>query len=208
MHLLPRVVLAALLLAAVLAPAAAAAQTPLTAAQFTALDGVYTVQIKYDDDESAKAYAASRAACRMLDSGDGLLSALRKACSTSLASGRAANAFSKCRTPLGCLRTARRARIAFTAAIAVLRAMNRAIDAAMLVPACRGELRASKSDLRYLERTRDFLRLFQDAATTGSPRLASRLEREAKALGRVSRDDPSAARERKTFRAACTPPAG
>ena len=47
--------------------------------------------------------------------------------------------------------------------------------------------------------------LFQRAGTTGSRTLFRRLDREADAVVRLSAAQPSAARERKTFRSACAP---
>lgn len=192
------------LLGAVFAPAASA-QTPLTPAQFAALDAVYTTQSKLDGKTSVKDYAAARSACRGLDSADPLLGATRKTCIASVSASKASDAFAACRTAVGCLRTARATRIEFTELLGLLRAMNRAIDAAMLVPACRGALRATKAELRFFERTRDFLRLFQELAITGSPRLERRLDREAAALDKLADDQPSSARERQRFRAACAP---
>lgn len=199
--------MAILLGAAFAAPAGAQAPvTLLTPAQFAALDAVFTTQIPLESTASAREYADARRACRALDSADPLLGPVRKACNSVLAVSRTADAFAACRTPLGCLRTARAGRIAITELLPKLRAMNRAIDAARLVPDCRTELRASKSDLRGFERIRAFLRLFQEASITGSPTLARRLDREAAALGRLSATQPSGSRERRQFRAACAPP--
>lgn len=194
----------AIVLAAATAPAAGA-QTPLTPTQFAALDGVYTTQIALEGKTSAQDYAAARSACRSLDSSDALLNPFRKTCTAALSVSKAVDAFAACKTALGCLRTARAARIELTELLGLMRTMNRAIDAARLVPACRSELRASKADLRYFDRTRAFLRLFQEVSLTGSPRLARRLDREAAALDRISDKQPSTARERKRFRAACAP---
>jgi len=201
------IVCAALLLGALLTPAAHA-QAPLTPAQFAAIDGIYTTQIPLSKDKpSTRSFADARAACRALDSADPLLGPLRKACTASVNLVRPINEFTACRTALGCLRSARRARIALTEHIGRLRAMNVAVDAAMLVDGCRNELRASRTDLRYLERTRALLRLLQEALVTGSPKLARRVEREGKALDRRAAKQPTATRERINFRAACTPPA-
>ncbi len=197
---------AVLLLGAVLAPAAAGAQTPLTPTQFALIDDVYTTTIPLSKTPSARDFAAARAACRALDSADPLLGPLRKACTASVRLVKPINDFTNCRTAVGCLRTARRARIELTAFIAHVRAMNVAIDAAKLVPGCREELRASKADLRYFERTRKVLRDLQEAIVTGSEKLARRVQREGNALDRLAAKQPTATRERKTYRAACAPP--
>lgn len=201
---LPWFLCAALLLSGCLAPPAGA-QTPLAPAQFAAIDAIYTSQLALERKISSENFANARTACRGLDSGDPLLNRFRRDCSASLAVAKSLDAFADCKTALGCLRTARAARIELTGFLSSLRTLNRAIDAAMLVPACRGELRASKSDLRFFERTRDFLRLFQEVAITGSPVLERRLDREAAALDKLADDQPSSARELKRFRAACAP---
>ena len=200
------IVCAALLLTAVLAPPASA-QTPLTAERFALLDDVYTATIALADRPSAKDFSAARAACRALDSADALLGPLRKACTAGIKMVKPIDEFARCRTALGCLRSARRARIALNDGIRTARAANAAIDAAMLVGACRRELRASKAELRVLERMRSLLRLVQETLVTGSPTLARRVRREADAVDRLAAKQPSPARERKLFRAACAPPA-
>jgi hypothetical protein len=194
----------ALFLAAVLAPPASA-QTPLTPEQFALLDTVYTTAVAAGDDPSAQDYAAVQAACRALGSADPLAS-LRRSCAAEIKTGRALTAFTACGTPLGCLRSARRARLALTEAISRTRAANTAVNAAGLVPACRRVLRTSQAELRLLERLRSFLGLVQQTLTTGSRTLARRVEREADAVDRLSDQQPSAARKRKQFRAACAPP--
>ena len=204
------IVCAALLLGAALAPAAnaQAPQTPLTPAQFAAIDAVFTTQIPLSREKpSAKHFAAARGACRALDSADPLLGALRKACTASVDVVKPINQFAACRSALGCVRTARRARIALTTFIPTLRAMNKVVAASTLDDACADALRTSHAELRYLERTRALLRLLQEALLTGSPALGRRVQREGTALDRLAAKQPTATRERLTFRAGCAPPA-
>lgn len=65
------------------------------------------------------------------------------------------DAFGSCRTGLGCLRTARAARIDMTEILSLARRTNAAIDAASLMPSCRRALRAKKHELRLATRARD-----------------------------------------------------
>ena len=184
----------------------AGAQTPLTPERFALLDTVYTTTIAVDaDNASAQDYAAAHAACRALDSADPLLGPLRRPCTAGAKMFKALNAFSACAMPPGCLRSARRARVALTEAIRLARAANTAVDAAGLVDGCRRELRASQGELRLLERLRSVLGLVQQTLATGSRKLGRRLLREADVIDRLVAQQPSPARQRKQFRAACAP---
>ncbi len=199
-------ILLGLVVACVALPAPAGAAVPLTPERFAALDALYTSSLPFDrEHQSAKQLAAARAACRALDGDDPLLGPIRRACTVDLRTVKSMNAFASCRTPLGCLRTARRARIDMSELLSLARRTNAAIDAAALTPSCRSALRAKKDEIRMATRARDMMMLFQRAATTGSRTLFRRLDREANTIIRLSAAMPSAARERKVFRSACAP---
>ena len=200
------IVCAALLVTGLLAPPAGA-QTPLTAERFALLDAIYTTTMAVTKNTaSAEDFAAARAACRALDGADPFLGPLRTACNASIKMLKPVDAFANCGTPVGCLRTARRARIAVNEAIRAARAANTAVDAAGLVDGCRRELRTNQSEMRLLERVRSLLALVQRVLTTGSPTLGRRVQRDADAVDRLADQQPSGARKRKQFRAACAPP--
>lgn len=189
-------------------PAAANAAGTLTPMTFAAFDAVYTTSIPLErGTPTAGQYGAARAACRGLDAADPRLGFNRRACTASAGMLKGLTAFERCRTPLGCLRSARTARMQASELIGFARRSNVEIDALMLVPKCRSSLRTSQKDLGSLIRMRDLLRLVERVSMTGSPRLLSRLEREADALDRLLASTPTTARERKLFRVACAPTA-
>ncbi len=199
-------ILLGVLLACAAVPSPAAAAVALSPERYAALDALFTSALPFDRArQSAKQLAAARSACRALDAADPLLAAIRRSCRVELRALKSMDAFGGCRTGLGCLRTARAARIDMSEILSLARRTNAAIDAASLMPSCRRALRAKKHELRLATRARDMLMLFQRAGTTGSRTLFVRLDREADAVGRLSAAQPSAARERKVFRSACAP---
>jgi len=119
-----------------------------------------------------------------------LLGRLRKGCTAGSKLTKPIHALARCRTALGCLRSARLARIALNEGIRTARAANAAIDAPMLVDACRRELRAGAAELRLLERMRSLLRLVHETLVTGSPTLARRVQRDAEAVDRLAGKQP------------------
>ena len=199
-------ILLGLLLACAALPSPASAAVALTPERYAALDALYTSALPFERArQTTEQVAAARGACRALDAADPLLAAIRGSCTVDLRAVRSMDAFSNCRTGLGCLRTARAARIDMSESISFARRTNAAIDAATLMPSCRTALRAKKHELRLGTRMRDMLMLFQRAAMTGSRTLFRRLDHEADVILRQSAAQPSAARQRKIFRSACTP---
>lgn len=202
-----RVLLAAFALVFVL-PSAAHAQVPLTAERFAALDTALTEFIPLSAARvSSEDYDAARTACRSLDSADPLLNPLRKACTASVRYDKAFDAFADCESRRRCFRTARRARIAVNAVIRRERDANGAAKAAGLVEACYSVLRTTRSQLRLLARTSDFLRLAQRVVRTQSRKLSRRLLRRGRSIDRAANKEPSATQQREDFREACAPPA-
>ena len=118
-------------------PAAAPAQTTLTAAQFAAVDAVYAAFDRFDDANGATTAdrTAARAACTALGSADPMLSALRRSCSAQLNVGLAFAAAARCKARTSCLLTARRVRRALSELIVRSRASNRVVTAAGLARA-------------------------------------------------------------------------
>lgn len=186
--------------------AAAPAQAALTAAQFAAIDGVYTAFIPFDGAGATAAdRAGARAVCRALDSADPLLDALGKGCIAQMRVGDALIAASGCKGRTSCLLRARRVQRALSELLARTRASNRAVEAAMLGPACQPELRANMATLTFFTRLRAGWALLEHAVRIRSKRLARRARRRIDALS--DPDTRSIAKQRDDYRVNCAPPA-
>lgn len=188
-------------------PAAAPAQAPLTSEQLTAIEGVYTAFVAFDDDDGATAAdrVAARAACTALGSAHPMLSGLRRLCSAQLKVGQALGATARCAGPTSCLLGVRRVRRALNMLIVVSRASNRRVAAAGLPAACRRELRVTMATLRYFTRLRAGFAQLERALRIRSAVLARRAQRRIDALKQP--DPRSNERQREDFRTGCVPPA-
>ena len=187
-------------------PAATPAQAALTPTQFQLLDNVFTAYLPLAEPTVTRdERATARAACIALGTTDALLSALRRTCLADLKVAQAIDDVAACRGRTMCLLRARRARRAASALLLVTRPANRVVEAAMLGPACRFELRASSAIIRFMTEVRDIYALLERALRIRSAKLARRAERRFDALR--SPDPRPVAQQRDDFRRNCAPPA-
>lgn len=188
--------------------AATAAAAPLSPARYAAIDAVYVAFLPFDGEHKASSaeLSAARAACGALDAGDPLLGPFRRSCNATVESFRALDGFVGCRSRQRCLRAARAAHAAVGRVRVATRAMNRAIAAAGLEPACSAALRASASDLRALRLTQHVVGLTTRVIRTGSRQLKRRLAEAIVALDRETADDPNPRQLHERFQAGCASP--
>lgn len=185
---------------------AAQAQVPLTPERYAAMDRAYSGIVPLSAKSPSRSdYANARTACRSMDSADPLLGPLRRSCNSTVKLIKALEAFDRCSVLVRCVKRSRSTRIAVNRLVRHDREANKAAKAATLVKGCYRELRATKADLRLLERLGGFFRTFQRFAKTGSRTHARRLLRQQKAINRG--DTRSPVHERSDFRNACAPAA-
>jgi len=204
-----RTVVAAALCVAMLAGAAAGthAQAPgaLPPARYAALDAVYVASLPLDGQPTPAQEAELRRVCEALDRSDRLLAALGGSCLRSLEAIAPARAYARCETRRGCLRTARRLRIALSRSIADARAANEVVAQEVPAGACRTELRSSKALLGSLEALRDGLRLLERGLRENRRTIIRRAESRIARAGAALDDQATAAQSLEIFRGVCAP---
>lgn len=204
-------IVATVLLAGAVAPAAGA-QSTLTPAAYAAIDATYSafVTIERHAPPSAVDYDAARSACRGLDSGDRLLRALRQRCSATLELRKRSDHFFACPSNDRCRRRALQARLQTSAVTDTGRKANAEIKRAGLTGGCAAALRTTKAQVAFVHHEHDYFRLIEQVIKGSSATIRGKLKRIVGAfIGQTDWDRSlSAVRRRKAFRAACSPPAG
>jgi hypothetical protein len=205
-----RTILSAALVVAVLAAGATAlalAQQPtvLSPARFAALDAVLFASLPLDGNPTAAHEAELRRVCDALDRTDSLLAAVRAACLTSLEAIAPARAYARCRTRLGCLRSARSLRIVLSRTLARSRESNRIVELELAPGACRTELRSSRALLGALTALRDGLRMLEGGLRANRRTVVRRAEQRISLARDWLANQPTAAQSLEIFRGVCAP---
>lgn len=156
---------------------------PITAAQYTALEGVLIATAALDaDDAGAAEDQAYAGACNGLDKGDALLAAYRTACRADIAGGTKAEAFGACRTLKGCRRAGNALIEALRAFPRAVRRLNKVVGTATTDAECGAALRTSGHDVRIFDRIAAALTAAIRSAFTRTKADDRRADKKIKAL--------------------------
>jgi hypothetical protein len=206
MRYLYRGLMGVLLSAATLvtATAPAPAQTPaspLSAARYAAIDQGYAFEIALERKVTVARLDNLTRYCATLDPVDPLLGVMHEQCSLDVDGFGAGQAFGDCFGVAECLPATMRLRRLVAKDLRLARKANRVLAAEVPAGACRKSLLASSAELRGGDRAVAALK----ALESGLRKRSLRLVRRALARLRTASTDPSAAKERKAFRASCGP---
>lgn len=183
--------------------ATALAGPRLTAARYQAIDRELTAEIALDKSTTTAVIAKVERACRQMNQKDRLLKPISAVCLAGAKILRATPAFSTCKGANACQSALNAMRSGTRTLVTRMRTMNTAINRYVSKGPCRTALRATTNEFNEAALVIKSMDSFEKAikSTKESDAEVARSQlRQAQAL---AKKDPSAATERRRFRAAC-----